>query len=163
MFQPQRGHSFNLPPIHPTQNLIFIPFPHLKDPYVNLRERKTKIINLRPNFVSSNNKGNFSTPRVDETGPAGVHGDIISIPSAKPDWWVVKRLPSILKNCNEGFKEKFQINICTILRNNSGFYNELYIHGGNGHSMSFLFMEEDPLEGANTGYIDTFRNAELPE
>jgi len=43
-------------------------------------------IDLRPNFVSSNNKRNFSTPRVDETGPASVHSYVISISSAKPDW-----------------------------------------------------------------------------
>lgn len=126
---------------------MFILFPHLKDLYETWRKGKQKYPDLRPNFVSANNKWNFSTPRVDETGPAGVHGDIISIPSAKPDWWIVKRLPSILKNCNEGIKQKYQIKICTIPRNNSGFYNELYTHGGNGHLMCFLFMEEDDTWG----------------
>lgn len=59
--------------------------------------------------MSSNNKWNFSTPRVDETGPASVHGYIISISSAKPDWWIVKRLSSILKYCNEQFKRNFRL------------------------------------------------------
>lgn len=100
--------------------------------------------------MSSNNKWNFSTPRVDETGPASVHGYIISISSAKPDWWIVKRLSSILKYCNKWFKKKLQISICTILLNDSEFYSELQ-------------RRKMVFEGTNTRYGYTFRNAGLPE
>ena len=49
-------------------------------------------------FVSSNDEGHFAAPGVDEAGPAGVYGDILSIPRTEPDGRVVKWLTSILKD-----------------------------------------------------------------
>lgn len=41
---------------------------------------------LRPDFVPSDDKGHLAAPRVDETGPAGVQGDVVSILTAKTHW-----------------------------------------------------------------------------
>lgn len=50
-------------------------------------------------FVSSDDKGDFATPGVDKTGPAGVKNDVFSISCTEPDGRVVKWLSCKLKNC----------------------------------------------------------------
>lgn len=58
------------------------------------------LINLmhsHANFVSADDEGNFAAPGIDETGPAGVYGNVLSITSTEADR-VVKRLASILQD-----------------------------------------------------------------
>lgn len=48
-------------------------------------------LSLRPDFMSSNDEGHFAAPRVDETRPAGVQCDVISILAAQTHRRVFKR------------------------------------------------------------------------
>lgn len=61
----------------------------------------TKQQDSHAHFVSPNNERDLAAPRVDKTGPAGVKYDVFSVPCTEADWWVVKWLPCILKNCKE--------------------------------------------------------------
>lgn len=57
---------------------------------------------LHPDFVPPDYKGDLSAPGVDETRPASVEDDVLSISRTEAYGWVVKRLPCIL----EDFREK---------------------------------------------------------
>lgn len=46
---------------------------------------------LRPDFVSANDKHHFPAPRIHKTGPAGIQYDIISILSTKSNGQMFKR------------------------------------------------------------------------
>lgn len=48
---------------------------------------------LRSDFVASNNEGHFPAPGVNEGGPRGINGQILSVTCAHPQGRVFKRLP----------------------------------------------------------------------
>lgn len=54
---------------------------------------------LHSDFVSPDYKRDFTTPRIDKTGPACVQSDVFSISGTKADGRVVERLSSVLQNC----------------------------------------------------------------
>lgn len=54
---------------------------------------------LRANFVPANDEGHLTAPRVDEAGPAGVQGDVVTVLTPEPDGWVFeRRLACVLQN-----------------------------------------------------------------
>lgn len=54
---------------------------------------------LRANFVPSDDEGHLTAPGVDEAGPAGVQGDVVTVLTPEPDGWVFKRwLTRVLQN-----------------------------------------------------------------
>lgn len=60
---------------------------------------------LRAHFVSANNERDLAAPRIDETGPAGVNGDVLAISRTEADGGMVKGLTSILQNLNRKWGE----------------------------------------------------------
>lgn len=50
--------------------------------------------------MPSDDESHFAAPRVDEAGPAGVQGDVVSVLTAQAHWRVLKwRLACVLQNC----------------------------------------------------------------
>lgn len=51
--------------------------------------------------MSPDNEGDLAAPGVDETGPAGVKSDVLSISCTEADGRVVERLPGVLEDWKE--------------------------------------------------------------
>lgn len=52
--------------------------------------------------MPADDESHFAAPRVDEAGPAGVQGDMVSVLTAQAHWRVLKwRLACVLQNCTE--------------------------------------------------------------
>lgn len=54
---------------------------------------------LRPDFMPPDDEGHLATPRIYETGPAGVQGNVVSILTAQTHWGMLEwRLARVLQH-----------------------------------------------------------------
>lgn len=65
----------------------------------NLDPKELAGARLHPDFVPANDEGHLTTPRVDEAGPAAVHGDVLAVSRAETNRGVIERLTYILQDC----------------------------------------------------------------
>lgn len=58
--------------------------------------------------MSTDDKGDLTTPRVDKAGPAAVNGNVLSVSCKETDRGVIKWLTCILQNCRRVESKEYQ-------------------------------------------------------
>jgi len=56
-------------------------------------------VHLHADFVSPDDEGHLAAPGVNEAGPAGVDGDVLTVLGAEVCGRVVEGLPGVLQDC----------------------------------------------------------------